>query len=98
MEDRDRKWSQRRRSSTSRLLVLGLELVGEGELGRLLLQLGELVLVLGDLLEGGLDELALHVAHGHVELVDLEVAEDNLRRKRNWLNTTLSNLPYGPQL
>ena len=59
-------------------LVLGLELVGEGKLGGLLLELGELVLVLGHLLEGGLDELALHVADGHVELVDLEVAEDDL--------------------
>ncbi len=39
-------------------LALGLlELVGEGELGRLLLQLGELVLVLAHLLQGGLDEL-----------------------------------------
>ena len=60
------------------LLVLGLELVGEGKLGSLLLELGELVLVLGHLLQGGLDELALHVADGHVELVDLEVAKDDL--------------------
>ena len=35
-------------------LALGLlQLVGKGELGCLLLQLGELVLVLGHLLEGG---------------------------------------------
>ena len=60
-------------------LALGLlELVGEGKLGRLLLQLGELVLVLAHLLERGLDELALHVADGDGELVDLEVAEDDL--------------------
>merc|ERR1740129_2093138 len=60
-------------------LALGLlQLVGEGKLGSLLLQLGELVLVLGDLLQGGLDELALHVTAGDVELVDLEVAEDDL--------------------
>jgi len=60
-------------------LALGLlQLVGKGELGCLLLQLGELVLVLGDLLEGGLDELALHVTDGDGELVDLEVAEDDL--------------------
>ena len=60
-------------------LALGLlQLVGKGKLGRLLLQLGELVLVLGDLLQGGLDELALHVADGDGELVDLEVAEDDL--------------------
>ena len=60
------------------LLVLGLQLVGEGKLGGLLLQLGELVLVLGDLLEGGLHELALHVGDGHVELVDAQVAQDHL--------------------
>ena len=39
----------------------------------LLLQLGELVLVLGDLLEGGLDVLALEVVHGDVELADVDV-------------------------
>jgi len=60
------------------LLVLGLQLVGEGKLGGLLLQLGELVLVLGHLFQRGLDELALHVADGHVELIDLEIAENDL--------------------
>ena len=60
-------------------LALGLlELVGEGKLGGLLLQLGKLVLVLAHLLQGGLDELALHVAHGDGQLVDLKVAEDDL--------------------
>ena len=59
------------------LLVLGLQLVGEGKLGGLLLQLGELVLVLGDLLESGLHELALHVRDGHVELVDAQVPQDD---------------------
>ena len=67
------------------LLVLGLELVGEGELGGLLLQLGKLVLVLGDLLERGLDELALHVGDAHVKLVDLEVAQDHLALKEEHL-------------
>ena len=43
------------------LLVLCFELVCERKLGGLFLELGELVLVLGHLLEGGLDELALHV-------------------------------------
>ena len=57
--------------TNSTLTLLGLELVGEGKLGRLLLELGELVLVLGHLLEGRLDELALHVAHRHVQLMDL---------------------------
>ena len=57
------------------LLVLGLQLVGEGKLGGLLLQLGELVLVLGHLFQRGLDELALHVTDGDGEL---EVAEDDL--------------------
>ena len=37
------------------LLLDGLELVPEVELGRLLLQLGEFVLVLGHLLQGRLD-------------------------------------------
>merc|ERR1712080_814914 len=60
------------------LLVLGLQLVGEGELRRLLLQLSELVLVLGHLLQRRLDELALHVADRHVELVDLQVPQDDL--------------------
>ena len=36
-----------------------------------------LVLVLGDLRQGGLDEVALHVTDGDGELVDLEVAEDD---------------------
>jgi len=44
-----------------RLLVLSLELVCKGEFGGLLLQLGELVLILGHLFQCGLDELALHV-------------------------------------
>ena len=39
----------------------------------LLLQLGELVLVLGDLLEGGLHVLPLQVVHGDVELADVDV-------------------------
>jgi len=43
------------------LLVFGLELVCERELGSLFLELGKFVFVLGDLLEGGLDEFALHV-------------------------------------
>merc|ERR1711862_341055 len=43
------------------LLVLSLELVSKGKLSSLLLQLGELILVFGHLLEGGLDKLALHV-------------------------------------
>ena len=60
------------------LLVLRLELIGKGKLGGLLLQLGKLVLVLGDLLEGGLHELALHVGDGHVELVDAQVPQDDL--------------------
>ena len=37
-----------------------------------------LVLLLGDLRQGGLDEVALHVTDGEGELVDLEVAEDDL--------------------
>ena len=71
-------------------LALGLlQLVGKGELGCLLLQLGELVLVLGDLLEGGLDELALHVTDGDGELVDLEVAEDDLALQEEHLGLQL---------
>jgi len=55
-----------------------LKLVGEGELCGLLLQFGELVLVLGDLLEGRLDELSLHVTDGDGEFVDLQVPENDL--------------------
>merc|ERR1712140_18929 len=58
--------------------LFSLELVGKSKLGSLLLQLGKLVLVLGDLLEGRLDELALHVADGDGELVDLQVSQDDL--------------------
>merc|ERR1712241_918453 len=72
-------------------ILLRLQLVGECELGGLLLQLGELVLVLGDLLEGGLDELSLHVTHGDGELVDLEVAEDDLALQEEHL---LMNFPF----
>jgi len=68
-------------------LALGLlQLVGEGKLGGLLLELGKLVLVLADLLEGGLDELALHVGDGDGELVDLEVAEDHLSLQEEHLS------------
>jgi len=70
-------------------ILLGLQLVGEGELGGLLLQFGELVLVLGDLLEGWLDELALHVTDGDGELVDLEVAEDDLTLEEEHLGLQL---------
>ena len=58
--------------------LVDLELVAKGKLGSLLLHLGKLILVLGDLLQGVLDELALHVTDGDGELVDLEVAEDDL--------------------
>jgi len=76
-----------------RRLALGLlELVGEGELGGLLLQLGKLVLVLADLLQGGLDELALHVGDGDGELVDLEVAEDHLSLQEEHL--ALETVPF----
>jgi len=68
------------------------ELVGEGELGCLLLQFGKLVLVLGDLLECGLDELALHVTHGDGELVDLEVAEDDFTLQEEHLS--LEAVPF----
>merc|ERR1712089_6280 len=45
--------------------LLGLfQLVGEGKLGCLLLQFCEFVLVLWYLLQGGFDELALHVTDG----------------------------------
>merc|ERR1712095_127945 len=71
-------------------LALGLlQLVGKGELGCLLLQLGELVLVLGDLLEGGLDELALHVTDGDGELVDLQISQDDLTLEEEHLSLEL---------
>merc|ERR1711992_241641 len=70
-------------------ILLRLQLVGECELCGLLLQLGELVLVLGDLLEGGLDELALHVTHGDGELVDLEITEDDLALQEEHLGLQL---------
>merc|ERR1719334_655457 len=58
--------------------LFSLQLVGKGEFGSLLLKLGKFVFVLGDLLEGWLDELTLHVTDGDGELVDLKVAEDDL--------------------
>merc|ERR1719430_1649878 len=74
-------------------LALGLlQLVGKGKLGSLLLQLGELVLVFGNLLEGGLDELALHVTDGDGKLVDLEVAEDDLALQEE--HFTLESVPF----
>jgi len=81
----------RRASCARALLVLGFELVREGEFGGLFLELGKLVFVLGDLLEGGLDELALHVRDGHVELVDLEVPEDDFSLEEEHL--TLQVVP-----
>jgi len=68
-------------------LALGLlQLVGKRKLGGLLLQLGELVLVLAHLFQGGLNELALHVGDGDGELVDLEVAEDDLALQEEHLS------------
>jgi len=67
------------------LLILGLQLVGKSKLGSLLLQLGEFVFVFGHLFERGLDEFALHVAYGHVELIDLEVTKDDLALKEEHL-------------
>jgi len=64
-------------------------LVGKGEFGSLLLKLGKFVFVLGDLLEGWLDELALHVTDGDGELVDLEVAEDDLSLEEEHLGLQL---------
>merc|ERR1712002_490308 len=61
--------------------LFGLQLVGKSKLGSLLLQFGKFVLVFGHLLEGGLDELALHVTDGDGELVDLKVTEDNFTLK-----------------
>merc|ERR1711915_441383 len=58
--------------------LLGLQLISESKLGGFLLKLGKFVLILGHLLEGGLDELALHVTDGDGELVDLEITEDDL--------------------
>ena len=48
-------------------------MVGECELGGLLLQFGEFVLVFGHLFQRGLDELALHVTERDGELVDLDL-------------------------
>merc|ERR1711915_908707 len=58
--------------------LLGLQLISESKLGGFLLKLGKFALILGHLLEGGLDELALHVTGGDGELVDLEITEDDL--------------------
>ena len=69
--------------------LFGLKLVGEGKLGSLLLQLGKLVLVLGHLLEGWLDELALHVRDGDGELIDLEVAQNDLTLQEEHLSLQL---------
>merc|ERR1719391_941205 len=48
-------------------------------------QLGELVLVLAHLFQGGLNELALHVGDGDGELVDLQIPEDHLALKEEHL-------------
>merc|ERR1712223_1833980 len=67
-------------------LALGLlQLVGKRKLGGLLLQLGELVLVLAHLFQGGLNELALHVGDRDGELVDLQIPEDHLALKEEHL-------------
>ena len=44
--------------------LVELELVTKGKLDSLLLHLGKPVLVLGDLRQGGLDEVALHAGDG----------------------------------
>ena len=50
-----------------------MDLVCKGKLGSLLMQLGELVIVLEDLLKGGLYELFLPFTDGDGEIVDLEL-------------------------
>ena len=52
--------------------LVDLELVSKSQLDSLLMHLGKLVFVLGDLGQGGLDGVALHVEDG--ELVNLELA------------------------
>jgi len=69
--------------------LFSLELVGKSELGSLLLQFGKLVLVLGDLLEGRLDELALHVTDGDGELVNLQISQDDLTLEEEHLGLEL---------
>merc|ERR1719206_654178 len=66
--------------------LFGLQLVGKSKLGSLFLELGKLVFVFGHLLEGGLDELALHVTDGDGELVDLKVTEDNFTLEEEHLS------------
>merc|ERR1712212_165691 len=66
--------------------LFGLQLVGKSKFGSLFLELGKFVFVFGDLLEGGLDELALHVTDGDGELVDLKVTEDNFTLKEEHLS------------
>jgi len=73
-------------TSVLSLALAGLELVGEGELGGLLLELGELVFVLGHLLESGLNELASHVTHRDGELVDLKISEDDFALQEEHLS------------
>ena len=53
--------------------LVDLDLVCKGKLGSLLMQLGELVIVLEDLLKGGLYELFLPFTDGDGEIVDLEL-------------------------
>merc|ERR1719320_965488 len=76
--------------------LFGLQLVGKSKLGSLFLELGKLVVVFGHLLEGGLDELALHVTDGDGELVDLKVTEDNFtlggRTSLPQVSTTCRNI------
>merc|ERR1719330_122231 len=76
--------------------LFSLELVGKSELGSLLLQFGKLVLVLGDLLEGRLDELALHVTDGDGELVDLKVSKDDFALEEKHLSLELVPLVKVP--
>ena len=70
-------------------ILFSLQLVGESELGGLLLQFGKLVLVLGNLLKGWLDELALHVTDRDGELVDLEISEDDFSLEEEHLSLEL---------
>ena len=50
-----------------------------------------LVLVLGDLRQGGLDEVALHVTDGDGELVDLEVAANLFSYLKTFFRVCLMN-------
>merc|ERR1712061_10882 len=73
------------REACSSYLSLAFNWLAKANLAAFSCNLANLFSYLDTFFERGLDEFALHVAYGHVELIDLEVTKDDLALKEEHL-------------